>query len=109
MSATITWFVFAKDSYTDRAISDFIEAGTFGFESETTRVLCEDGESRGMWRMSWQKVKQLWDSRTDLGLKLEIFNQRGSGKVRNVTLIFTNNFKRGKELIKKIRSQKKLF
>jgi len=106
MSSNVTWFAFPKDAHTNKVISNFIGLGT---EEDASQFLCEDGEERGMWRTNWQNIKRLWDSRKDLSLKMEIFNQKGRGKIRNVTLIFTDNFRKGKDLIKRLQSQKKLF
>ncbi len=108
MTIQTIWFVYPKNAHTNETISRFVEQGTSGFETRPSEVLCEDGTKRRLWQASRQDAQQLWDSRNDLGLKLEIFNQRGNGKIRNVTLIFTDNFKKGRRS-KKMRSQKKLF
>jgi len=67
MSSKITWFVFPKDSHTNKVISDFIGSGSS--EEESLEILCEDGELRGMWRISSENIRRLWNSKNDLGLK----------------------------------------
>lgn len=58
MVSNITWFVHPKDAYTNGVIARFIE-GTAGFETESVEAPCEDGETRKMWRVSWQNAQHL--------------------------------------------------
>ncbi len=107
MTSEYVWYVFTKDDpYTNRVVSEFIRAT---IDDEMPEVLCGDGQRRRMWRTSRQNAEQLWDKRIKLGLQLEIFNQKGGGTVRKVTVIFTDNFKNGKKRINKPETQKKLF
>jgi hypothetical protein len=80
------WLVWPKDSRTNEAIARMAENGDNRFEEGTlTDALCEDGKRRNFWIMSELNARFLYNSD---GLKLEIFNRLGGGKIRKVTFLF---------------------
>lgn len=81
------WYVQPKDSHTNQAISMQLPEKNFSQEEQGIPNL---------WECTEQQARAFWRSKEDFGLVLDIYNQEGSGKIRDCGHLFKKSKKKTK-------------
>lgn len=78
------WFIGWEDHHSYRAAADGHTDDDF-----MDGVRCRDGKKRDLVRCTYEQAQHLWASRSDLGIKIKIFNRQGiRGPIRDCTFLF---------------------
>jgi len=83
-----SWYVEPINAYTNMSISMQLPEENFG------QFACEDGEYHNLWKCSYKEVKSFWESKKDIGLELNIYNQEGNGSIRLCNFLFSRKKKK---------------
>lgn len=77
-----TWFIEPFEAQTNLAVSIQLPEENFG------QRIAEDGRCHNFWQCSSKQAREFWNSKTALGLNLNIWVREGTGKIRLANHLF---------------------
>lgn len=83
MPRETTWYIDTSgDAHTNEVVARLLQAEIPAID-QSSFVLCQDGERRDLWKVSYATITKLKNSKSQLNLKFTVFKRDGKyGPVR---------------------------
>ncbi len=92
-----SWYIEPLDDWTNEVVGKQINQSEIAENAFQKQIDCEDNKPHNLWECIPELINSLVHSKQKLGLRFRIWNQRGNGKIREVTPLYFGSWRKSGE------------